>query len=208
MTAATRDRIVRAATQLFQQRGYHAVSTADILHQARAPRGSMYHHFPLGKEQIAVAAVTRIRGEVLALLCALEARGRSLEATLRVVAGGMARWLRVSGWRQGTMLASAAVGATPDLPELHAAIRTAFAAWCEHLTGRLTDRGWTPAAARTMSQTVLAGIEGAMILARIDQDERVVTRVASTLARLIAAGPAPRRGAVRTPRTPRARTRR
>ncbi|HEX3765537.1 MAG TPA: TetR/AcrR family transcriptional regulator [Kofleriaceae bacterium] len=201
----TRDRIVVAATQLFQQRGYHAVSTADILDHARAPRGSMYHHFPLGKEQIAVAAVTRIRGEVLALLRTLQARGRSLEDTLRVVADGMARWLRTSEWREGTMLASTAVGATPELPELHAAIRGAFAAWCEHLTGRLVDGGWDAAAARAMSQTIVAGIEGAMILARIDQDERIVPRVAAMLARLIATGNAPRRGAARTPRSRRAR---
>lgn len=200
----TRDRIVLAATQLFQRRGYHAVSTADILAHARAPRGSMYHHFPLGKEQIAVAAVARIRGDVLALLHQLQARGRSLEDTLRVVADGMARWLRASAWREGTMLASTAVGTAPDLPELHAAIRDAFAAWCEHLTGRLMDGGWGAADARAMSQTVLAGIEGAMVLARVDQDERIVTRVAAMLARLIAAGNAPGRRAARTTRSRRA----
>lgn len=200
----TRDRIVLAATQLFQQRGYHAVSTADILDHARAPRGSMYHHFPLGKEQIAVAAVTRIRRDVLALLHKLQAGGRSLEDTLRIVAESMARWLRASAWREGTMLASTAVGTAPDLPDLHAAIRDAFAAWCEHLTGRLTDDGWDATAAQAMAQTILAAIEGAMILARVDQDERIVTRVVAMLARLIATGDEPRRGAARTTRSRRA----
>ncbi|HEX8106844.1 MAG TPA: TetR/AcrR family transcriptional regulator [Kofleriaceae bacterium] len=187
-TVPTRDRIVFAATQLFQRRGYHAVSTADILEQARAPKGSMYHHFPLGKEQIAIAAVERIRGDVLALLRKLQADGRSLEDTLRVMAAGMARWLRDSAWREGTMLASTAVGAVPDLPKLHAAIREAFDEWREHIAGRLVNDGWDTASAQALAQTLLAGIEGAMMLARVDQNERIVTCVVSMLARLISSG--------------------
>lgn len=184
----TRDRIVLAAAQLFQQRGYHAVSTADILERARAPRGSMYHHFPLGKEQVAIAAVSRIRGDVLTLLRKLRADGRSLADSLRVMADGMARWLRASAWREGTMLASTAVGAVPDLPKLHAAIRDAFEEWSEHIAGWLIDAGWRQPAAQAMAQTLLACIEGAMILARVHQDERIVSRVVTTLAQLSAAG--------------------
>jgi TetR/AcrR family transcriptional repressor of lmrAB and yxaGH operons len=184
-TVPTRDRIVLAATRLFQQRGYHAVSTADILEHARAPRGSMYHHVPLGKEQIAIAAVARIRGDVLALLRKLQADGRSLEDTLRVMSDGMARWLRDSAWREGTMLASTVVGAVPDLPRLHAAIREALDEWREHIAGRLVDDDWSKPSAQAMAQTVLAGIEGAMMLARVDQDERIVTRVVAMLAKLI-----------------------
>jgi AcrR family transcriptional regulator len=184
----TRDRIVLAATRLFQQRGYHAVTTADILDEARAPRGSMYHHFPLGKEQIAIAAVARIRGEVRALLDRLAADGSSLDHAIRTIADGMARWLRASGWREGTMLASAAIGAVPELPRLHAAIRDALDDWRDHLAGRLAADGWSKPGARAMAQTVLAGLEGAMLLARIEQDERIVIRVAANLARLITAG--------------------
>jgi len=184
----TRDRIVLAATRLFQQRGYHAVSTAEILDQARAPKGSMYHHFPLGKEQIAIAAVARIGGDVMALLRTLQADGSSLADTIRTMTDGMARWVRTSAWREGTMLASAAIGAVPDLPKLHAAICDAVEQWRDHLAGRLVDDGWSKPGARTMAHTILAGIEGAMILARIEQDERIITRVAATLARLIAAG--------------------
>ena len=185
---STRDRIVLAATRLFQQRGYHAVTTAEILGEARAPRGSMYHHFPLGKEQIAIAAVARIRGDVMALLCKLQAGGSSLEDTIRAMTDGMARWLRASAWREGTMLACTAIGAVPDLPKLHAAIRDAVEQWRDHLAGRLVADGWSKPGARTMAQIILAGIEGAMILARIEQDERIITRVAATLVRLIAAG--------------------
>ena len=187
---ATRDRILRAATRLFQRRGYHGVGTAEILDEARAPKGSMYHHFPLGKEQIAIAAVARIRGEVLERLGALAAEGHSLAETIRRLARGIGPWFQASAWREGALLASVTIGAVPEMPALHAAIQAGFDDWRDHIARRLRDEGWRPAAARSMSHTVLAGIEGAMILTRIDQDTRTVMRVADTLARMIEAGDA------------------
>jgi hypothetical protein len=86
------------------------------------------------------------------------------------------------------MLASTAVGAVPDLPELHAAIREAYDEWRAHLAERLVNDGRDAAAAQAMAHTLLAGIEGAMMLARVDQDERIVTRVVAMLAKLIARG--------------------
>jgi TetR/AcrR family transcriptional repressor of lmrAB and yxaGH operons len=145
----------------------------------------MYHHFPNGKEQIAIEAVNTIRSDVLTLMRQLESRGLSTADAVRALAKGMAQWLKISAWREGTMLASTTVGSVPNLPNLHAAIKAAFAEWREHIALRLIDEGWSKAAATGMAQTLLAGIEGAMILARIDQDERVVLKVAETLAKLI-----------------------
>ena len=48
MGADSRDRMVRAAIELFGERGYAATSFADILERSAAPRGSIYHHFPGG----------------------------------------------------------------------------------------------------------------------------------------------------------------
>jgi TetR/AcrR family transcriptional repressor of lmrAB and yxaGH operons len=185
----TRDRILRAARHLFQRRGYYAVGTAEILAAARAPKGSMYHHFPDGKEQIAVAAVESIRADVTAILRQLAEEDYSAAESIRALAKGMAQWLKASQWREGTMLASTTVGSVPDLPKVHAAIRNAFDEWRDHIVGQLVTEGWRKPAAHSMAQTVLAGIEGAMMLARIDQDERIVIRVAETLAGLIGKEP-------------------
>ena len=52
----TRERILRAATRLFQTRGYHGARLSEILDVAHAPKGSLYHHFPGGKEDLAIAS--------------------------------------------------------------------------------------------------------------------------------------------------------
>ena len=185
----TRDRILKAARHLFQRRGYYAVGTAEILEASQAPKGSMYHHFPDGKEQIAIEAVNAIRADVQALMRKLEAEGLSVADTFRQLSKGMARWLKDSNYREGTMLASTTVGSVPDLPRLHSVIKAAFDEWRAHIVERLMRDGWPKAAATSTAQTLIAGIEGAMILARIDQDERVVVKVAESLAESIEVSP-------------------
>ena len=184
-TPPTRERILQAAKQLFQQRGYYAVGTAEILTEAKAPKGSMYHHFPDGKEQIAIAAVAEIRNDVITLMTSLEAKGLTVAATLRTLSKGMAAWLKASKYREGTMLASTTVGSVPDLPKLNAAIKAAFNEWHAHIARRLIAEGHTKTHAQSLAQTVIATMEGAMVLARIQQDERIVIQAADALVGLI-----------------------
>lgn len=53
---STRDRLVQAATRLFRQRGYDGTGLTEILTEAGVPKGSLYHHFPEGKADLACAA--------------------------------------------------------------------------------------------------------------------------------------------------------
>jgi TetR/AcrR family transcriptional repressor of lmrAB and yxaGH operons len=184
-TLPTRDRILKAAKHLFQQRGYYAIGTAEILAASQAPKGSMYHHFPDGKEQIAIEAVAAMRNDIIGMLRKLEDEGRSVAEIIRWFAKGMAHWLKESGWREGTMLVSTTVGSVPDLPKLHAVIKAAFDEWRQHIAKLLVREGWNKAAALSMAQTLIAATEGAMILARIDQDEKIVLKVAETMASLV-----------------------
>ena len=43
--AQTRDEILRAARQLFTERGYAATSTRDVVQHTGVTRGALYHHF-------------------------------------------------------------------------------------------------------------------------------------------------------------------
>jgi AcrR family transcriptional regulator len=79
-SADTRSRILSAAQWLFRKRGYHATGVNDILAAANAPKGSLYHHFPGGKEEIGVAVIQAITEGLLGLFAA--SRARSTEALL------------------------------------------------------------------------------------------------------------------------------
>jgi TetR/AcrR family transcriptional repressor of lmrAB and yxaGH operons len=186
--APTRERILEAAKHLLQQRGYHGVGTADILAAANAPKGSMYHHFPEGKEQIAIAAVQLIRAEVADTLNKLTSRHLSSAEIIRHLAVNMGAWLKASQWREGSMLAAAVIGSVPESPRLHAAIRAAFAEWRQQLMQLLIRDGRRQHQALCLAETIVAALEGSMLLARVDQDERVVANVAQMLVSLVETG--------------------
>jgi TetR/AcrR family transcriptional regulator, lmrAB and yxaGH operons repressor len=182
----TRARISKTAKHLFQQRGYYAVGTAEIVDEADATKGSLYHHFPEGKEQIACEVVEAIRDDVLARLEALEASEQDPSLAVARLAEGMARWVEASRYREGSLLASLAVGALPDAPALQRALQQALDAWRARLGALLMGAGYRKQPARAMADTVLASLEGALLMARIDGNPRAVSAVGRTLASLIA----------------------
>jgi TetR/AcrR family transcriptional repressor of lmrAB and yxaGH operons len=148
----------------------------------------MYHHFPEGKEQIAIAAVQLIRTEVVATLNTLASRNLPTAEIIRLLAREMGAWLQASQWREGTMLAAAVIGAVPESPQLHAAIRGAFDEWRQQLMQLLLREGRRKRHAHCLAQTIVAGLEGSMLLARVDQDERALIEVAEMLVSLLEAG--------------------
>jgi TetR/AcrR family transcriptional regulator, lmrAB and yxaGH operons repressor len=64
----TRDRLVFAATRLFRQRGYDGTGLAEILAEAGVPKGSLYHHFPDGKADLACAAADWTASEIIRVI--------------------------------------------------------------------------------------------------------------------------------------------
>src|SRR5436309_8314757 len=50
--AGTRDRIVDSTAELFRRQGYTGTGVKQIVTEASAPFGSLYHFFPGGKEQL------------------------------------------------------------------------------------------------------------------------------------------------------------
>ena len=62
--SSAREDMLSAAVNLFGERGYEGVGIAELLARSSAPRGSLYFHFPGGKEQIGIEVVSRVGAEV------------------------------------------------------------------------------------------------------------------------------------------------
>lgn len=60
----TREKILNTATRLFYKKGYHATGLNLIIKESGAPKGSLYYHFPNGKEQLALEAIDVSKREV------------------------------------------------------------------------------------------------------------------------------------------------
>ena len=191
----SRASMVRSAAALIASRGINATSFSDVLSASGAPRGSIYHHFPDGKRQLAQDAVRWTSERVLAYQSAgqLETPAQVLErfigmwrdvvltsgASAGCVVVGVAIDTTVEGWPDG--------GTTSDTDaSLLAVLRSTFQAWSALVQGQLEQVGLTRARAATVAITTLAGMEGALILCRAEGNVGPLDAVASELLRLVA----------------------
>jgi TetR/AcrR family transcriptional repressor of lmrAB and yxaGH operons len=114
-----RERLLNGARRLLAEKGYAGMELRDVAEVGDAPRGSIYHHFPGGKTQLAVEAAAREGEEIRAAIeRSLEDRG--LAATLAMFGEMFARRVKDHPERLGCPVAAAAL-ARPEDPALAAA---------------------------------------------------------------------------------------
>ena len=86
MSLNSREKMIVAAQELLSERGYAGTSFGDVIERSGAPRGSIYHHFPEGKQQLVTEAVQRYAAGVLAAIAKAERETSEREEKTRELA--------------------------------------------------------------------------------------------------------------------------
>jgi TetR/AcrR family transcriptional repressor of lmrAB and yxaGH operons len=170
--------LVRAAMRLFRRQGFASTGLQQILSESGAPKGSLYHYFPNGKEALGEAAVERAAELVREMLAELAARHRDPKTFLRAYAKTMAGWMEESGFRSGCPIATTLLETAPASPGITAAGVRAIDGWIEVIAGVLERAGAERREARSRAQLVVAAMEGALLLARVRQSAQPILDVA------------------------------
>jgi TetR/AcrR family transcriptional regulator, lmrAB and yxaGH operons repressor len=188
MAGSARERMVESAVVLLAKRGFQGASFTEVLAHSQAPRGSIYHHFPDGKEQLIAAAIDYAGARAVMLLDALSGR-RPVE----IVDAFMAMWRAVlerSGFTAGCSVLAVTVSA--DSAELLARAGQVFRSWQARLAELFTAAGLAAADADGLATMMIAASEGAVVLARAEQALAPLETVHQQLRRLAEAyTPAP-----------------
>ncbi len=178
-----REAIVAASVRLFRRQGFAATGLAQIVEVSGAPKGSLYHYFPAGKAAIGAAAVTTAGETVRATIAALPAGARPGDF-LREYARLMGAWLRASGFRDGSPIASVVLEQAAQDDAIAAAARLVYAAWRDEMAARLRLGGLSEEAAGRIALLAITNLEGSLILARAERSEAPVLAAAEALAAL------------------------
>lgn len=170
-----------AAIKLFRQQGYHGTSLHDILAAGGSPRGSLYFHFPGGKEEIGENALA-IAGEAVrqGIVRAAEA-SESTETFLTHVARAMAADLEKSDYQEGCPIATTALEASAQSEVLGDATSSAFRKWETEISRGLERFGMTNDEADQLATMVLSQLEGALLLARTYRSLEPIQRAEQAL---------------------------
>lgn len=182
----TRERLIAAMTDALRRRGLHGIGLTELLAQAGAPKGVLYHHFPGGKTELAVAAINDVVDRMLRGLDVLLASTPDpIEATRRWMAGATAR-LQDSGFESGCPLATVALESTADDPALRAALNQAFARMRDRIALALEQAGEPADRARGVAALIVAAYEGGLLQARVTQSIEPISQATQALLSLLA----------------------
>jgi AcrR family transcriptional regulator len=164
--STTRDRIVDASAELFRRQGYAATGVKQIVTEAQAPFGSLYHFFPGGKEQLGAEAI-RTSGALYELLIpAIFDPAPDLVTAVRMFFAGAAEHLRETDYEDACPIATVALEVSSSSETMREACADVFESWIAAGAARHTEAGISEARARELTIAMIAGLEGAFVLAR------------------------------------------
>ncbi|AGB21639.1 transcriptional regulator [Mycobacterium sp. JS623] len=175
-----RDRLTAATATLMQRHGVAGTGIAEILATSGVTRRSIYLNFPGGKAEL-VAAATRVAGD-------------EMTATLRgymddpdPIGAFADMWSDVlvrSDFEGGCPIVAAA-SSRDESPEGACTAADVFVEWGQLLADRLRKDGINRAAAQSLSTTIVAAVEGAVILSRAERSTKPLEQVTKHLNELI-----------------------
>jgi TetR/AcrR family transcriptional repressor of lmrAB and yxaGH operons len=175
--AGARERMIASAVALLARRGLQATSFSEVLDHSGAPRGSIYHHFPDGKDQMVSAALDAAGATAIELL-----DRKAGEPAEEITAWFLHIWRQVlvrSKFEAGCAVLAVAVAAdSPDLLEHTAGV---FRTWRRKLAELLELGGLSGTDAARFAATLVAASEGAVVMARAEQSLEPFELVAEQL---------------------------
>ena len=166
MGAETRERIVEAAARLFWHQGFTGTGMKQVVVEAGAPFGSLYHFFPGGKEQLG-AEVVRWSGRQYAAVVAATLMGRGQPA--RIVErsfAAAAETLIETDYADACPIATVALEVSSTNDTMRVACAEVFDSWVSGLQAWFEFKGVPATRSRDLALTFLMLLEGAFILCR------------------------------------------
>jgi AcrR family transcriptional regulator len=166
MTTGTKERIVERSAELFRRQGFAGTGVKQIVAEASAPFGSLYHFFPGGKEQLG-EEVIRSSGAIYGqLLDAFFRPGEDPVAATRNFFAAAAVGVRESDYADACPIATVALEVSSTSEPMRQACADVFESWVDAATERLVEAGLTRKRSRELAFSLIAALEGAFVLAR------------------------------------------
>lgn len=159
-----KDRLLETAAQLFQIQGYHATGLNQIVKESGAPKGSLYYHFPGGKEELALESIRLTQAFVLKnIKDGLNSSSHAATA-IRNLIMGLAERFEKESFKQGIPIASLALESSMISEEVERECQLAYKSFQEVFKQKLIEDDYEDMRADELSVVINTMIEGAFLV--------------------------------------------
>ncbi len=172
----TRERLISVAAALFQSKGYQAIGLNEICAVGNLPKGSMYYHFPKGKEEIAVAVIDASKHEIGLNIKAAHENSASLNQFVDLLVDQFCQNLTTSNFTKGCPITTINLEMASESENIRIACNAAYTHWADVCASVFNCSGVDAQRSEELAEFLLAVIEGALILARAQKTVLPLTR--------------------------------
>ena len=177
---STRDRLIQTATRLFRQRGYEGAGLSEILAEAGVPKGSLYHHFPDGKADLACAAADWTASEIIRVIDDSFRNAPDWRHGVTTFCYKMAKLFDILNSADACPIFGLLFDG-PDQDRFRSHAEAAFDRIIAAAAQHGEALGQTPDAAHDAAETAMIGFQGAWTLARMRRNSDVLRSLPARL---------------------------
>ena len=161
---STRTKMLLTAAEVLREKGAAGVTIDEVLARSGAPRGSVYYHFPDGRNQLLTEALQFAGDSITAVID--DAAEHGYIVLVRRFVEFWERTLIDSDFTAGCPVVAAAIGSSDDVPALTTIASNVLDRWRDALTRAFTADGFEVTDAVSLAWTSIASLEGAVVLCR------------------------------------------
>lgn len=177
--------MIVTTAELLELQGYHATGLNQVTKESATPKGSLYFHFPGGKEELAAEAIlmagAEIREKIEVTLNSADQVGEAISAFVLM----LARELNDSDFRKGCPVATVAMETSATNERLRQTCEQVYLSWFALVEQRLISAEFSTAEAKAWTTLVWAAVEGSLLLSRTYRSTEPLETVAAQLKNLL-----------------------
>jgi AcrR family transcriptional regulator len=183
----TKSRILDATAELFMRYGYTGTGLKQIVADANAPFGSLYHHFPGGKQELGVEVIHRSGAMYLELVMGIVDAAPDPVSGVRDCFSGAAEVLRATDYADACPIETIALEVASSNEPLREATAQVFESWIVGASARFRAAGVDEQSARELAIMLITLLEGAFVLCRASRTTEALEAAGKTAAAVVEA---------------------
>lgn len=181
----TKARLAQSMLELIQTSGYSGTGLNAVIEHASAPKGSVYFHFPDGKEGLGIAAIELAKQQFEALIIQAALDGGGAAEAAKIAIQTLAAIISDSDFRLGCPVSVVTLEMGDSNERLRQACASAFESWIAPTAALLEADGVGSDQANSLATVIVSTIEGAVIVSRAMKSTQPLLAAADVVSELI-----------------------